>query len=66
MLLKCMGGERCTLLTVLYFWFLSMWCFGGMDPVEMNNIRDTGEKVCLKILGDILLQDILAHKQYKL
>ena len=65
-MVKSVDGERCTLLTVLYFWFLSMRCFGGMDPGEMNNTRDTGRKLCLKILGDILLQDILAHKQYKL
>ena len=35
---------------------------GEIDPVEMNHTRDTGEKLCLKILGDILFK-ILAPKQ---
>ena len=48
--------------TYCTFGFLSIWCFGEIDPVEMNHIRDTGEKLCLKILGDILFK-ILAPKQ---
>ena len=56
-------GERCVLTYIVLLWFLFIWCL-----VFGVNTRNTGEKsfAYIKLLGDILLQDILAHKQYKL